>query len=53
MTFTITLQLRASGDTPEAILKAVRERLQGSGDVVWAQLEQITIKPATKRGGDK
>jgi hypothetical protein len=50
VTDVITVRLRAGGESPEAVLKRLREQLTASHDTT---LEEIKIKPATKRGGDK
>ena len=52
MTFTVTAQLRVSGESLEAVVKLIRERLQ-SDEQATLQLEELRIKQATKRGGDK
>lgn len=43
ITFTITAQIRAAGDSPEAVIKQLREQLAGM------QVEEIKIKPAKGR----
>jgi hypothetical protein len=48
--YDITLRLRAGGESPEAVLKRLRDQLTAHHETT---LEEIKIKPATKRGGDK
>jgi hypothetical protein len=47
--YDITVRLRSGGESPEAVLKRLRDQLTGNHETT---LEEIKIKPATKRGGD-